>query len=122
MVDVFVSKLPGPLTMHIAAFTGLYIIVGCLGETAMCSRRVERRFDRTRFGRKRFVENKSTVLSFNQLLGTSGKTSLCPGQDTELVPYSQACSIQDQQPPFNKPINPKTVSKAVVSPPELTTL
>lgn len=50
--DVFVSKLPGPLTMHIAAFTGLYIIVGCLGETAMCSRRVERRFDRTRFGRK----------------------------------------------------------------------
>jgi hypothetical protein len=30
--DVFVSKLPGPLTMHITAFTGLYIIAGCLGK------------------------------------------------------------------------------------------
>ena len=34
----FVAKPPGPLTIHIAAFTGLYTIVGCLGETAMCSR------------------------------------------------------------------------------------
>jgi hypothetical protein len=30
--DAFVSELPGPLAMHIAAFTGLYIIVGCLGK------------------------------------------------------------------------------------------
>jgi hypothetical protein len=30
--DVFVSKLPGPLTMHIIAITGLYIIAGCLGK------------------------------------------------------------------------------------------
>ena len=29
---LFVSELPGPLAMHIAAFTGLYTIVGCLGK------------------------------------------------------------------------------------------
>jgi len=39
-------------------------------------------------------DNKSTVVSFNLLLGTSGKNfSLSGVEDTEIVPCSQACSI-----------------------------
>jgi hypothetical protein len=51
---VFVTKLPGPLAMHIAAFTGLY---HCRfpGGTAMCSLWIGRSFGRTRFGGKRFA-------------------------------------------------------------------
>jgi hypothetical protein len=68
--DAFVSKLPGPLAMHIAAFTGLYIIVGCLREPqfAVCEALIGLALvERDSFG------NKSTVVSFNLLLGTSGK-------------------------------------------------
>jgi len=77
--DVFVSKLPGPLAMHIAAFTGLYIIVGYLGkpQCAVCG--LGEALVGLDLVERGSFDNKSTVASFNLLLGTSGKNfSLCP--------------------------------------------
>jgi hypothetical protein len=71
--DVFVSKLPGPLAMHIAAFTGLYIIVGYLGkpQCAVCG--LGEALVGLALVERGSFDNKSTVVSFNLLLGTSGK-------------------------------------------------
>lgn len=78
--DVFVSKLPGPLAMHIAAFTGLYIIVGYLGKPQCAACGLGEALVGLALVERGSFDNKSTVASFNLLLSTSGKNlSLCPG-------------------------------------------
>ena len=122
--DVFVSKLPGPLAMHIAAFTGLYIIVGYLGkpQCAVCG--LGEALVGLALVERGSFDNKSTVVSFNLLLGTSGKNfSLCPGEKTQkLYPALRHAVSKTSSHHSTKPTNPKTISKSRCEPSELTTL